>query len=202
MTGFLLAAVFAALLAALFAVLRAGYGDLRVSELPVLLLALLAGSGERGRLRLILRHREDRGQAPAQASGHEVVQAAGFGPVASMFLPADLHPLVTPEIQPGAEAMDEFRANRLALQRQAAAGGGCPRGHGPARPGTSTAVYTAGGVVAPGGGAGGDSFWAHIEEARRLTGQIKAANGVPPAAIGDETADDERLSNLRWERPS
>jgi len=47
-----------------------------------------------------------------------------------------------------------------------------------------------------------ESFWAHIDEARRLTEQIKAANGVPPAAIGDETADDERLSNLRWERPS
>jgi hypothetical protein len=53
--------VIAAILAALFAgllVLRIRYGELRVSELPVLLLALLAGSEERGRLGLILSHRE------------------------------------------------------------------------------------------------------------------------------------------------
>lgn len=52
--------VIGAILAGLFAgllVVRARYGELRMSELPVLLLALLAGDEEEARLRLILRNR-------------------------------------------------------------------------------------------------------------------------------------------------
>ena len=52
--------VIGAILAGLFAgllVVRARYGELRMSELPVLLLALLAGDEEEERLRLILRNR-------------------------------------------------------------------------------------------------------------------------------------------------
>ena len=51
--GVFLAAIFAFLVFA-----RVRYGSLRVSELPVLLLALLAGSEEKKRLRLILRNRD------------------------------------------------------------------------------------------------------------------------------------------------
>lgn len=51
--GVVLGAIFAAFLFA-----RVRYGSLRVSELPVLLLALLAGSEEKARLRLILSHRD------------------------------------------------------------------------------------------------------------------------------------------------
>ena len=61
--------VIGAILAGLFAgllVLRVRCGELRVSELPVLLLALLAGSEEKGRLRLILSHREAVRPAPRE----------------------------------------------------------------------------------------------------------------------------------------
>lgn len=57
MTSLILAAALAAFVAVVL-VLRIRYGELHVSELPVLMLTLLAGSNERERLRLILSHRE------------------------------------------------------------------------------------------------------------------------------------------------
>lgn len=57
MISLLIGAILAALFVALI-VARVRYGSLRVSELPVLMLSLLAGSEERKRLRLILEHRD------------------------------------------------------------------------------------------------------------------------------------------------
>jgi len=121
---------------------------------------------------------------------HDGTPQDGRGPIASALLPKDRDPSVRLMCRLGHETRvrgtmppracptcDEQRERRTR-----------PAGDRPAR---MTSVR-----------ARSESFWAHIDEARRLTEQIKAANGVPPAAIGDETADDERLSNLRWERPS
>jgi len=76
------------------------------------------------------------------------------GSVASMFLPPELHPLVTPEVPPGLfETMAGLRRERRAGSRS-------------------------------------DSFRLKLEEAQRLTEQVKAAQ------------DDEHRPNLRWDRRS
>jgi len=64
------------------------------------------------------------------------------GSIASMFLPPELNPLVTPEVPPGlVETIIETRRERHT------------------RPGSDR----------------DESFWLHIDEARRLTGQIRTA---------------------------
>jgi len=109
---------------------------------------------------------------------HDGTPQDGRGPIASALLPKDRDPSVRLMCRLGHETrvrgtMPPRTCPVCDEQRRECR---TPAAPGPARPGTSTAVYTAGGVVAPGGGAGGDSFWQHIEEARRLTEQIDAAN--------------------------
>jgi hypothetical protein len=62
-TSIIFVAAFASLLAVLLVLRTLPYGELHISELPILLLALLAGDAERKRLRLLLTHRGQQEQA-------------------------------------------------------------------------------------------------------------------------------------------
>jgi hypothetical protein len=150
--GAILAVIFAALVAA-----RVRYGSLRVSELPALLLALLAGSEEKKRLRLILEHRD-------MAAVPPTMPEAGPPPRTKRGSAATLQ-----RFEDDRRAMRELARN---WHRRAAR---CPLGHADqqwvqgeglwcpqcdARRGTgaSTVTYTQGGpITATGGGAGGTS---------------------------------------------